>query len=339
MVEIKSQVAGQLLSVHFTEGQDVKEGQLLLTIDPQPFREALRQAEAAVERDRSQIVQAEFTLERDLVQSKAADADAQRYTALRKDRIVSEQQALQYRTNAEALKEAVRVDRAAIESARASMKVNEALVSQAKLNLSYSQIHAPISGRTGNLLVHPGNLVKVDDVALVVINRIRPAFVTFGVPAKHLDTIRRRSAQQKLPVDVTPRGGGAKASGWLSVVNNTVDPQTGSVLLKATFENAAAALWPGQFVDVVLVLESGLTATMVPAEAVQAGQRGPYVYVVKADQTVEPRQVSVGRTLNGKAVIESGVTAGETVVTDGQMMLYPGARVITGPPQKAAAAP
>lgn len=337
IVEVKSQIPGQLLKVHFTEGQDVREGQLMFTIDPAPYEEALRQAQAAVERDRALIVQAQAAMERDIVQAKSAEADAARYAALLKAKVVSAQQELQYRTAAESQKEAVRADRAAIESARGSLKVNEAAVSQARLNLGYSRISAPISGRTGNLLVQAGNLVKVNDVALVVINRIVPAFVTFSVPEKHLDDIRRRNALHRLAVDATPRGdGGPKATGWLSVVDNTVDPQTGSIKLKATFDNPKAALWPGQFVDVLLMLDSNASATMVPSEAVQAGQQGPFVYVVKQDQTVEPRPVSPGRTIGGKSVIESGINPGETVVTDGQMLLYPGARIMVAPAQKSA---
>ena len=171
-VEIKSQVAGQLMSVHFTEGQNVTEGQLLLKIDPQPYLDALQQAQATVERDRAQIHQSELARQKDMVQSESADADAKRFAALAKQRIVSEQQNLQYRTAADTLKEAIRGDQAAIESARASLKVDESAVERARLDLGYCEIQAPIAGRVGNLLVQAGNLVKVNDVALVVINRI-----------------------------------------------------------------------------------------------------------------------------------------------------------------------
>ncbi len=327
-VEIKSQVAGQLMSVHFTEGQNVTEGQLLLKIDPQPYVDALQQAQATVARDRAQFHQSELARQKDIVQSESADADAKRFAALAKQRIVSEQQNLQYRTNADTLKEAIRGDEAAIESARASINVDESAVERAKLDLAYCEIRAPIAGRVGNLLVHAGNLVKVNDVALVVINRLTPVFVSFNVPEKHLATIRQYSAQRKLPVEVTSRDNpGSKETGYLSVIDNIVDNQTGTIHLKATFDNANGVLWPGQFVDVVLTLNQGVNATVIPAEAVQAGQKGQFVYVVKADKTVEPRLVSVGRTVDRKVIIESGIIPGETVVTDGQMLLFPGARV------------
>lgn len=327
-VEVKSQVAGRLVSVHFKEGQDVQKGELLLEIDPQPYQESLRQAQAAVNRDQAQLKEAEAALARDEAQLRGAEADAQRYDALRKDRLVSEQQALQYHTAAEALKQTVQADRAAIDTVRGNIAVDETSVSQARLNLSYCQIRAPIAGRTGNLLVNAGNLVKANDVPLVVINRVIPVFVSFNVPEKHLDAIRRRNAQHSLPVEVTARDNPAvHEQGHLTVIDNTVDTQTGTIHLKATFENSHKSLWPGQFVNVVLTLDANQNATVIPAEAVQPGQKGQMVYVVKPDKTVEPRIITVGRIMDRKVIVESGVSAGEMVVTDGQMLLFPGAHV------------
>jgi multidrug efflux system membrane fusion protein len=332
-VEVKSQIAGQLMSVHFTEGQDVQQGALLFEIDPRPYREALRQAEAAVQKDEAQLMQARATVQKDEAQAKFAEADAARYDDLAKEGIVSKQQHDQYRTTAQTSQETVRADRAAIDSAQAALNSDKAAVDTAKLNLSYCEIRAPIAGRTGTLMVHAGNLVKVNDVTLVTINKLSPVFVSFNAPEENLEAVRRfSSGGRRLAVQVTSRDDpNTKAIGYLSLLDNIVDSQTGTIHLKATFENQNRVLWPGQYVNVVLTLETAQSATVVPSEAVQAGQQGQYVYVVKADKTVEPRIVSVGRTVEHKVVIDKGVNPGETVVTDGQMMLFPGAHIFPVP--------
>ncbi len=326
-VQIKSQVAGELLSVHFTEGGDVNKDDLLIDIDPQPYREALAQAEGAVAKDRAQLAQAEANLARDTAQAKSAEADAYRYEQLAKEGVAPAMQATQQRAAADAAHESVHADQAAIESARASLVSDQAAVARSRLDLGYCEIRAPLSGRTGNLLVHPGNLIKVNDVPLVVINRVAPIFVSFGVPEEQLAAVRQRARDSLVVQASTDADPNRIARGLLKVVDNAVDTNTGTIRLKAVFDNADRMLWPGQFVNVVLTLGTQNNATVVPSEAVQDGQRGQFIFVVKSDQTVESRPVTVSRTIGRKSVISKGVAPGETVVTDGQLRLFPGAKI------------
>lgn len=328
IVQVKAQIAGQLLTVHFTEGQNVQKGSLLFSIDPRPFQDALRQAEAAVVRDQAQIRQAEASLARDQAQAKNAETDAGRFAELAKAGVISKTQNDQARTQADVYRESARATQATIESMRAAVQSDLAAVDRAKLDLSYCEIRAPISGRTGNLLVHAGNLVKANDVPMVVIHQVAPIFASFAVPEEHLGAIRKLSANQRLGVKAfgqdNPQRG---ASGVVAVIDNTVDSATGTIKLKATFDNRDALLWPGQFVNVVLTLDTIRDATVIPSEAVQAGQQGQFVYVVKDNGTAESRVITVGRTFEGKVIVEKGVGPGDTVVTDGQLRLYPGAQV------------
>jgi multidrug efflux system membrane fusion protein len=326
-VEVKSQVAGPLLKVSFTEGSNVTQGQLLFEIDARPFREALRQTEAAVAKDQAQLRVAEANLARSQAQLKNAKADAVRFAQLSKEGISTRQQEDQIRTLAEVAEQAVRADEASLESIRASLDAGRAAIEQAKLKLAYCEVRAPISGRAGNLLVHAGNLVKANgDSPLVVLNQMKPIFVSFGVPERYLGSVSQQHSRRRLPVEVAAEKDGPAATGTLTVIDNTVDPNTGTIRLKAVFDNKEGRLWPGQFVNAVLTLDTQ-TATVIPSEALQAGQQGSFVYVVKPDQSVEPRPVTVGQTVSGKAMIEKGVTAGETVVTDGQSRLFPGAKI------------
>ena len=321
-VQIKSQVAGELLSVHFTEGRDVNKDDLLLEIDPRPYREALAQATAAIAKDRAQLAQAEANLARDTAQAKSAEADGYRYEELAKEGVASQMQASQSRAAADAAHESVHADQAAIESARASLESDRAAVERAKLDLGYCEIRSPVTGRTGNLLVHPGNLIKVNDVPLVVINQIAPIFVSFGIPEEQLGEVRQRAGANLAVQASTDADPNRVARGVLKVIDNTVDTNTGTIRLKAVFDNTDHLLWPGQFVNVQLTLGTQSNATVVPSEAVQDGQRGQFVFVVKSDQTVESRPVTVARTIGRKAIIAKGVTPGETVVTDGQLRLF-----------------
>jgi multidrug efflux system membrane fusion protein len=329
VVQIKSQVGGELTEVHFTEGQNVRKGDLLFLIDPRPYEEALRQAEAAVERDRAQIAQAEATLAQNNAQARYAESDAKLQADLRQGGLTSRSQYDQSQANADAAKAVSRATQASIESAKAALGADQAAVAAAKLNLTYCQIHAPIGGRTGNLLVHGGNLVKANDVPLVVINQVSPTFVDFSVPEQHLATIRRLASQKKLPVKVESKDEpGRSETGVLSVIDNAVDTNTGTIHLKATFDNQSGMLWPGQFVTAILTLDTIENATVVPSEAVQNGQQGQYVYNVKPDQSVEIRPVKVVRAVGNRMVIASGIAPGDTVVVDGQLMLFPGAHVL-----------
>jgi multidrug efflux system membrane fusion protein len=334
-VQVKSLVAGELVGVRFTEGGMVGQGDLLFQIDPRPYRDALLQAQAAVAKDQAQLLQAQANAGRDSAQLKTAEADAKRYEELFKQGIAARNQYDQVRSTFEAQQQSVRGDQAAIESAGASLESDRAAVERAKLDLSFCEIHSPIVGRAGNVLVHAGNYVKANgDTTLVVINQIEPVFVSFGIPEDQLGEIRTRSANAKLAVEVSLKDDPAKnVRGTLAVIDNTVDAATGTIKLKAVFDNADRLLWPGQFVNAVLRLDSR-EAIVVPAEAVQAGQKGQFVYVVKQDQTVEPRQVAAGRTVAGKVVLEKGVAPGEVVVTDGQLRLYPGARIQAVPASK-----
>jgi membrane fusion protein, multidrug efflux system len=326
VIAVKTQVGGELVRVLFREGQDIRKDQLLFEIDPRPYQQAINQAQAAIEKDNALIAQAEANLARDQVQAANAKEQAQRYEALAKEGLISKDQNSGYQTTFNAQTESVRADEAAIGSAKASLNVDKAALETAKLNLSYCSIRSPIDGRAGSVLVQAGNLVKANDTALVNINQVQPVYVSFSVPEQLLPDIRRASSGRQLPVSaiVSPEH---TATGQLTFIDNAVDNTTGTIKLKATFPNADRALWPGQFVNVVMVLRTLRGVTVIPSEAIQAGQQGQFVYVLKADQTVESRIVKLGQAIDGKIVIESGVGPTDTVITDGQLRLVPGGRV------------
>jgi len=300
-VSVKSQIGGELIRIHFKEGQDVKKGDILFTIDPRPYEAALKQAEANLARDTAQL--------------ENARVDARRYGELVSKGYVAQQQYDQIQTNAAALEATVLADKAAVENA--------------KLQLSYCFIHFPIDGRTGSLLSHQGDMIKANaDNPMVVINQIQPIYVTFSIPEQHLQQIKRYMAEGKLKGEaIIPGDENSPVQGIVTFVDNTVDTSTGTIKLKGTFENKGKRLWPGQFINVVLTLTTQLDAIVVPSQAVQTGQQGLYVFVVKSDLTVESRPVVTGRNLDGEVVIEKGLEPGEQVVTDGQLRLVPGAKV------------
>lgn len=333
-VSVLSMINGEVLKVHFSEGQEVPPGSMLFTIDPRQLQAALLQVQATLAQHQAQVTQAEANLARDMAQLENARVDEQRYRKLVEGGFVAREQYDQVRTRELTLASTIDADRAAVETAKALVRADEAAVENVRVQLGYTEIRAPIGGRTGNLLLNQGNVVKANDVGnpLVVINRIHPIYVAFSVPEAQLAEIKRYRAAGDLPVEaqVTGAPGGA-VRGKLTFVNNTVDPTTGTIQLKATFENSENALWPGQFVSVALTLARQPGALVVPSQAVQSGQKGQYVFVVKADNTVEARPVVPGAADGRDVVITSGLQAGERVVTDGQLRLVPGARVDVKP--------
>jgi len=325
---VRARVTGQLTSVHFREGDYVKKGDLLFSLDPRPFEAQLNQAEANTARDEAQLSLAQANLNRDLAQQKYNQEQNERFVRLFQDGIISKDQAEQTRTSADTISHVIIADQAAVRSAEASVGAGKAAVANAKVQLSYTTISSPIDGRTGNLAMKEGNLVNANTTDLVTINQVKPIYVTFSAPEANLLAIKRYMAQGKLPVEASPQeGSAAKDTGYLSFVDNTVDATTGTIKLKGTFTNDANLLWPGQFVRVALRLTTHTNALVVPNQAVQAGQEGVYVYVVKPDRSVEARAVITGSRVDEDVVIQSGLQAGETVVTEGHLRLAPGMRV------------
>lgn len=338
-VQIRGQVTGQLSAVLFAEGQEVRKGQLLFTIDARPFESALRQAEAV--------------LARDTATARNAEQQLARYEDLFKRGLIPRDQ---YETQ-----------RASKESLEATLAAGRANVENAKLNLAYTRIAAPMAGRTGALGIHVGDLVRANDATpLVVINQVSPIYVAFAVPGRYLGEIRRYQSQKPLIVtargqapiapgaqapppvvptptlgqDIAPGQGatmpakpGLVENGRVTFIDNTVDATTGTIKLKGTFQNASQGLWPGLFVQVTLNLTDEEGAIVVPGTAVLPSASGQYVYVVKADRTVEVRPVTVARQFDEDMIVERGLAEGEEVVTDGQLRLTPGAQISIAPPR------
>jgi multidrug efflux system membrane fusion protein len=298
-VAVRAQVDGQLAETYVAEGQEVRRGERLFLIDPRPVEATLRQAEAKLARDRAQ--------------ADNARREHRRLARLFESGVVSRDELDRARTQAAAFEADVAADQAAVEAAR--------------IELGYTSIQSPIDGRIGQVLVHPGNVVDANETALTVINQLRPIYVAFSVPQQDLPAVRRHAAAGPLAVEAIASGNGGATPGELVFINNTVDAATGTVLLKARFPNPEEELWPGQFVDVALHLRTEPQAVVIPAQAVQTGQQGAYVFVVRDDGTVESRAVVTGQSFDGRVVVREGVAAGEQVVTEGQLRLAPGIRV------------
>jgi multidrug efflux system membrane fusion protein len=304
-VAVKARVTGQIAKIHFNEGQDVKEGDVLMNMDPAPFEVVLAQAKA-------RLAQA-------TTQAGIAQRQAERYTNLVTTGGVSREEVDNLKSTADA--------------AGSNTEAAEAAVKEAELQLSYCTVRSPLTGRAGRRVVDAGNVVKADETDLVVINQLKPIEVIFSVPEQHFADIQRYMKENKLKVSITPTHGAAKAiDGVLSFVDNAIKPATGTLEVKATMPNEDLALWPGQYGEIALTLTTQPNAIVVPATAVQTGQNGQYVFVIKEDSTAEYREVQMDRTLGTEAIIAKGLNKGEQVVIDGQLRLTPGSKVEIKPP-------
>ena len=356
-VAVTSQVNGQILRVLFQQGDYVRKGQLLFQVDPRTLESSLDQARANLERDRAQLHQARMTVARDQVlveqarsnrdkdraQKDYAQAEDRRYASLLEEGSVTSEQTEQVHANLLSLVATLRADEAAVAAAQANLRVDQASLEvlssalkadqaaerSAAVQRAYTDIEAPMDGRTGNLNLYPGAVVQANSsTPLVTLNQVQPVFVAFAVPEQYLEPIQRLQALRPLAVEAALADPGPSAQrGEVSFIDNTVDPSTGTITLRATFPNPSRLLWPGHYVDVTLDLGTQRNATVVPQQAVQPGQKGDYVFVVRRDLTVESRPVVVDRSEAGLSALRSGLKPGERVVTDGQMQLVPGSRV------------
>jgi len=300
-VAVRAQITGELTSVNFKEGDEVQQGQLLFTLDKRPFEAALQQAEAQLQKDQAQATNAK--------------AQAARYQDLLQRGIATREQVDQMNTQLAALEATLASDRANIQSA--------------KVQLDYATIDAPISGRTGLLQVHKGNLVRANDTTpIVVLNRITPVYVSFAVPESMLPAFRKYMAARTIRVEAkAPNDDGPPSVGKIDFIDIAVDSTTGTIKVKGTFPNEDRRLTPGQFVNVTVTLTTDRDAIVIPSPAVQSGQQGTFVYVIKSDKTAELRPISIARVRGEESIVAAGLKAGETIVLDGQLRLIPGSRV------------
>ena len=327
-VTIKAQVGGELTVVDFKEGATVHKGDRLFVIDPRPYQAAVTQAEAVLDRDKAELQAAQANLARDMAQEDYARTQAKRYSDLSVQGVIPKETSDQTDTQAKTASQAVLADRAAISSSQANLASDQAALERARLSLEYCTIRSPIDGRTGRLLVKQGNVVKANDMDLVTINQLQPIYVSFAVPEASLSPIRAQLKNGRVPVAASLQdNSGVAETGTLTFIDNSVDSSTGTIALKATFSNADGGLWPGQFARAVVRLNASADSIVIPTPAVQTGQEGKFVFVVKADSTVEARPVTAGRTVDRDVVIEKGLAEGETVVTSGQLRLIQGSRI------------
>lgn len=328
-IAVRAQAGGELRTVHFKEGDVVEKGQLLFSIDPRPYEVALKQAEANLAKAQAQAEQAKAALAKNQTQADNAQTERKRSETLLPQKMVSQEEYDRARTSARALQEAVAADAAAVKSAIEAIRAAEAAMDDAKLRLEYCTIQSPIRGRTGSLQIHPGNLVKANDTTpMVTITQTEPIYVTFTLPEKRLSEVRGQMESGALAVDaVLPDEADAPVSGRLCFIDNTVNQATGTIRMKAEYENKEGRLWPGQFVDVRIQMAVLEEALVVPGQAIQTGQNGTYVYVVTPDLTAELRTVKTDASMDGMTVINEGLQPEEKVVIDGQVRVKPGGTV------------
>jgi membrane fusion protein, multidrug efflux system len=354
VVSIQPQVAGRITKIHFTDGADVKKGDLLFTIDTRPFEANLRQAQANVLKDGALKKQAEANLAREIAQAKWGAVQVNRYRALVEQGVVSREQYEELRANLDSLNANVGSARAAVNSAAETIKVDTAAVESAKVQLSYCLIRSPIDGRAGQRLVDVGNVVNPgggsgnnsssgdtpgNGNALLVIERLDPIYADFTISQNNLVEVQQQMRAGRLKTEVRlPDTGGEAVIGQLTFLNNAVENTTGTVNLRATIPNAEHFFWPGRFVSIRLVLNTIHQAVLVPASAPQMSAKGSFVYVVKQDSTAEQRPVSLGQRQGDLIVVENGVAAGERVVTTGQLGVTPGGKVHVEQPASPATA-
>src|SRR5215510_11241534 len=327
-VSIKAQVSGELLDVHFKEGDFVHKGQLLFTIDSRPFQGQVGTMQANMAKDEAQLKQAEANLARDIAQLEYAQAESKRYATLLERGLIATENSDQARSQANALEQSVHADRAAVENVRAALEVDQHALNGAKLQLSYCTIYSPIDGRTGAVMLKPGNLIKSADAPIVVINQMNPIYVNLTVPQQYWPDIKKNMNKGVLHVTATvPQDPSHPMQGNVLFVDNAVDATTGTLHLKASFENSGNQFLPGMFVKVVLRLSEEPNTKVVPTQALTEGQNGTFVYVVKPDNTVALRPVVSSRAHEGSAAIDKGLEVGELVVIDGQARLTPKSKV------------
>lgn len=350
VVSIQPQISGRIVKIHFTDGANVKKGELLFTIDPRPFEVNVRQAQANLSRDQALKKQAEANLAREIAQSKWGLAQVERYRKLVADGIVSREQYEQLRVDLDSLNATAEAARAAVRSADEAIKVDAAAIESAKVQLSYCYIRSPINGRAGQRVVDVGNVVNPggfgnansgnggsgNSNSLLTIERLDPIYADFTISQNNLAEVQQQMRAGTLRAEVRlPDAGDVPAIGQLTFLDNAVQNATGQVNLRATIPNLGHQFWPGRFVNVRLVLSTIRGAVLVPASAPQMSGQGSFVYVVKQDSTAEQRPVSLGQRQGELIVVEKGVEAGERVVTNGQLGVTPGGKVLVEQPRDA----